>query len=315
MTGMSDMRQIVLLITIGLILPSCAWLRPQTSALEKVHETYRQEFAELGVIDPVTANRSKGLKPPGDLGAMKAIDAELKARKAQPHPFARTLRAIRDYRVEHAGRSTANTTSKPLAHLNVLEGMIYLQSRQFGLAMAISGDVKKSGEVLKNDSGTPPRDRLFALTYVHLIDGWRQIHRNQSNSGDTNRKTLTAAANGIKAVLGANVPNPNTDPDVDSAASYLAATALIYWVWVHELYAADCALSHARCTPPIKKAVKDKSYYCDGLKLLAPYISESEKMASDGILDQSYGVVTGRLRYVRWYGWLKKRVTDDCKVP
>jgi hypothetical protein len=156
---------------------SCSWFTPKSAALEDIHETYRSEFIE------------GTLGPPGD----QPQPASLQDKPA----FAYTLRAIRDYRAKYG------SDSPEAAHLTVLEGMIYVQSGQIGMARLIAPDV----ENVDNDRNTDPK-----------------------------HATMEQAANGLVSMLSdESIVDPSKiNPEVDEGAIYLATTAAIFCVWTYK---------------------------------------------------------------------------------
>jgi hypothetical protein len=256
------------------VLGGCTLLTPQTTALEKVHESYRTEFQQFMQLS-VPA-------PSGSPGPNKGV--------ADQPAFAETLRAIRDYRVRHG------ENSQEAAHLKVLEGMIYLQSGQVGMARLVALDVQAAERSLNSGTGTYTRDQLLARTFTYLLDGWEQI-RNREQIGADAQKLQTAADN-IKRELDKLDPAKLAQPDVDEGAVYLATTAAIFYVWVYQLRS-------------FQEPNTKPQWFGKGQELIGRFLSASEKTAAAGApaatADASTAAIpVGRLRYINWYGYLAR---------
>lgn len=65
--------------------------------------------------------------------------------------------------------TTQNATV--VAYMDVLEGMIYLQTNQTGQAALIQPDVTAAARVLKGNKAYFPRDAVFAKTYASMVAG------------------------------------------------------------------------------------------------------------------------------------------------
>jgi hypothetical protein len=143
---------------IVLSLTACGYLIPRTADLKTVHDTYRNELAELAFPEPQTNPAAIGLTE------------ETKASR----PFKKTLSAIEDYRNRYPKATTE------LAHLKVLEGMAYLQSEQFGLARAVAPEVSEARALLETTASAAPRDALFADNYAAMLLGWRTVREPSS---------------------------------------------------------------------------------------------------------------------------------------
>jgi hypothetical protein len=248
---------------------SCSWFTPKSAALEDIHETYRSEFIE------------GTLGPPGD----QPQPASLQDKPA----FAYTLRAIRDYRAKYG------SDSPEAAHLTVLEGMIYVQSGQIGMARLIAPDVENAKTKLKSGTGNYTRDELFAQAYPHLLLGWQQIHYKFDNDRNTDPKhaTMEQAANGLVSMLSdESIVDPSKiNPEVDEGAIYLATTAAIFCVWTYK-FKGDAGQSP-----------NQSDWYTKGYEVMGLFMSDTEKNAAVGAMPNDSP--TGRIRYLQWYGYLK----------
>ncbi|MCI0490876.1 MAG: hypothetical protein L0229_30150 [Blastocatellia bacterium] len=255
----------------------CARLTPKTTALKKIHESYRtdfQQFLQLSVPAP---------------------EREPKAPQSTPDQtaFANTLREIRDYRVKYG------ENSKEAAHLKVLEGMIYLQSGQFGMAKLVAPDVSNAQSSLKSGTGAYTRDQLLAMSFRDLIEGWEEIQKQfDTRAGATgaNVEVVQRAADNIKEKLD-NLDKDRSKlarPEVDEGAIYLATTAAIFYVWVYQLRSLQ---------EPDSKA----QWFGKGQELIGRYLTETEKKAAEGA--STTNVPAGRLRYINWYGFLTREAS------
>jgi hypothetical protein len=253
-------------------------LAPKTAALAHVHEVYRDEFILL--------------EGPNDLRATRTA--------ASSAAFARSLNAIHDYRLAYPG------DVQELAHLQVLEGMIYLQSGRFGLAAAVKNDVAAAGQKLtsalgagKGGSSADPngrgklvRDSLFAQNYSALLDGW-----NQTRSPSQRVEALEAAADELANNLKALSPQQRPEIERDGGALYLATSAAIFYTWAS---AREGELNFA--SNPERKAelaAKKKARDAKARAIIGEFLTPAEKAAD--ISQDINGVPQGRLRYVLWY--------------
>lgn len=289
-----------LLLAALLLLGGCETLAPDTAAIAHVQETYKREFMATVVPAPVSADQ-QAISERKVAGLLEEHDQEARER---PPSFVETLDAIRAYRVTNRGRE--KELARQFAHLEVLQGMIYIQSRQFGMARAVSKRVAEAGAVLGAASGTPVRDRLFAEAYPDLIDGWEEIEKGLQGKAD--RERLGSAAERLSAKLLAAVPAGNLDPALDEGAIYLATTTAIYWVWLHELRARDCENHRSSCTEAVRNELAGKVYYRNGHRLIGAFLAPEEIEAAGGPEARNAGEVDGRLRYLRWYAWLNQEI-------
>ncbi len=266
------MRQAMIagLILLYLVLAGCAYILPETTALDKIHETYRLDFQKYVQLSVPVASTQPTLMPVG-----------------KEHPlFADTLRKIRDYRVKYG------EDSQEAAHLKVLEGMIYLQSGQVGMARLVASDVQAAQSKLISKTGSYTRDQLLAGTYPDLIAGWEQIVNKGTDAGK-----LKAAADRIGAELRGLDKSKMAEPEVDEGAVYLATTAAIFYVWVYSKEVFSCAGAKV-CADGLRK-----DYFGKGKDLIGMFLSETEKKAAAD-KSRSADVPPGRLRYISWYGYL-----------
>jgi hypothetical protein len=145
---MATAMKFIALGIMSVALSGCLVIFPKTEDLRTVHKTYREEFHSAV-----------------DLRAMISAD-ETAGRDETRGSFEKTLAAIADYRRKYPD------AEKQKAHLDVLQGMIYLQTGQFGLATLMTEKVAAAGTVLTGD-GIIPRDALFAKLFKTLIAGWK----------------------------------------------------------------------------------------------------------------------------------------------
>ncbi|MFN0087028.1 MAG: hypothetical protein ACKVX9_16680 [Blastocatellia bacterium] len=273
-----------LLIVAGFlfILPfaGCGRLAPKTTALRNIHESYRIEFQKFLQLSVPAPAETPGL-------ANNVAD--------QP-AFAETLRMIRDYRLQHG------EDSKEVAHLKVLEGMIYLQSGQTGMAQILARDIRDAQSSLSSGTGTSSRDQLLAANFGFLVNGWDTIKEGREDL-EAARK-LEAAADSIKKELDKLDPSKLARPEVDEGAVYIATTSAIFYTWVGKILSIQ--------NP-------DKSCWCGkGSELIGRFLTKSEKeMAEKADLKN---VPSGRIRYISWYGFLSKCAGTQaegktCRVP
>jgi hypothetical protein len=258
----------------------CASVLPQTTDLQKVHEAYRADF-----------QKSMGLFVPG----VSESPALSRTNSDQPH-FADTLRAIRDYRVTYGEKS------QEAAHLKVLEGMIYLQTGQTGMARLLAPDVRSAEGSLASKTGSYLRDQLLARVFYSLVDGWDQIGQKSPDAAK-----LQLAADHIALELKSLDSQKLAVSEVDEGAVYIATTAAIFYVWVYRQNSFACEdeakyPNKKQCTDTIKKQTIVK-----GRDLIGLFLSDTEKKAAEATPTD---VPPGRLRYLNWYGWLQKFLTE-----
>jgi hypothetical protein len=246
-------------------------LTPKTAELQRVHEAYTDEFT--AVAAPLPGSELKSHEPePGDR-------------------FARTLRGIHEYRLKYPA------DTQELAHLNVLEGMIYLQSGRFGLAAAMKDTVVDAGTKLGSAKGTTVRDQIFAQNFETLLEGWSETRKDNNRNWQTFERVanqLAAEINRIPATQRANV-------ETDQGALYVATSSAIFYVWA----AQQITMSRDRESAPEKK----KEWYRKGRDLIGQFLSDVEK--TPGVSKDLGAMPQGRLRYVQWYHWLN----DQTEPP
>lgn len=250
----------------------CA-VTPKTAALRHIHQTYQEDFAAFNLPAPGTM--------PAPLSPTNAP------------AFARTLQAIHDYRLRYPG------DSQELAHLKVLEGMIYLQSGRVGLAQAVAGDVRAAGAKLGSATGRTVRDQLLARNFDALAKGWSEIREWGDHNSATvaEWKVLEQAADALRADLSALADRQPADPEADQGALYLANTAAIFYVWAYALRAVE--------DPAGAEQARGK-WFDDARQLLGRFLTDTEKRpeaAQDLAAD-----APGRLRSVLWHDWLGKEL-------
>lgn len=199
-------HRLILLVLLALV-PACNFLTPRTYDLQRVHETYTEEWAAQAFP---AASGNPALAAKGS--------------------FEKTLTAIRNYKAKYG------SDSRVAAHLTVLEGMVYLQSGRPAMAKLVSEDVKAAAEKLKSSAGIATRDFLFAKSFDHLTAGWGAI---AATGDDDNPHVPTAdefrnAADGLVRVLDAQKDSLAAG-DVDSGAAYVANSAAIFYLWEQQL--------------------------------------------------------------------------------
>ena len=274
--GEKASKPAILLVLIILISNGCHVLGPKTAAVKQIHTTYRNEFQstiQLSIGDP---------KFP--VGAPKANKDQF--------IFTNTLRSIRDFQTKYPNSPELN------AHLNVLQGMIYLQSGEIGMANLVKDNIKSisASSTLKSKNGGFTRDQLFAESFEHLSGGWSEI-KNQKDSEDSpgrpgaDEKKLEKAADQILNLLSSPKYRNINSSDIDEGVLYLAITASIFYTWEIAL---DLNLSDTERCERYKK----------GKLILEQRLSPQEIDASKA------DVITemGRYRYISWYKFLARKV-------
>jgi hypothetical protein len=278
--AVKSLRLVFVMCCAAFLCAGCAAVLPQTVALQKVHEAYRADF-----------QKSMNLFVPG------ASDSPAPSRSGtdQPH-FADTLRAMREYRVTYGEKS------QEAAHLKVLEGMIYLQTGQTGMARLLAPDVRSAEGSLTSKTGSYVRDQLLARVFYSLVDGWDQIGQKSPDAAK-----LQLAADHIVLELKALDPQKLAASEVDEGAVYIATTAAIFYVWAYRQnsFACEDKVKYPvlkECTDNLKKQTITK-----GRDLIGLYLNDTEKKAAEAALTS---VPPGRMRYLNWYGWLEKFATE-----
>jgi hypothetical protein len=259
-----------------LLSAGCATILPQTNTLQKIHDTYRADFQKSIALTIPTPADEPVL---GKAGVDQAY-------------FADTLREIRDYRVTYGEKS------QEAAHLKVLEGMIYLQTGQTGMARLLAPDVRNAEGALASKTGAYVRDQLLARVFYSLVDGWDQIGQKSPDA-----QKLQLAADHIGIELKTLDPQKISAPEVDEGAVYIATTAAIFYVWAYRQNSFACEdtvrfPNKRDCDDNLKKQTISR-----GRDLIELFLSDTEKKAAEAA---STDVPPGRLRYISWYRWLQK---------
>jgi hypothetical protein len=270
--------QSLLLLLILLLTASCAKLTPRTTALREIHQTYRAEFDQyLQLTVPAPAPDGNVINPPRTAGG---IAGGVAGEAAGPAPFAATLREIRGYRLRYG------ETSREASHLTVLEGMIYLQTGQLGLARLLLPDLRRAADQLGQGSGAAVRDQLLARNFEPLLAGWSALREPETRDSARRLATAAAAIGAQLATLARSGPGRTTEPEVDEGAIYLATSGAIFYAWVGKILSLQ--------------APQDRPCWCEkGRALIERHLSESERRLSSGIDFQS--IPAGRIRYLAWY--------------
>jgi hypothetical protein len=283
-----------------IVLAGCSLFLPKTTALEDIHNQYRAEYATMVLPEP-------GEQP------------ELGVAVSKSSGFPKTLEAIRAFGLKY-GRD-----SREYAHLTVLEGMIYLQSGQFGLASAVELEVKSAGAKLYSGTGHLTRDALLAENFGYLVTGWREIHRFTENvKAKTAGKPEPFPAPDFEKVRGAaehidsnlmngmkEYPDRFADPEVDQGAIYLAATAAAFYTWVQKVNNQHCPSENLpNCTEERWKNKTTAVFYKKGRDLIGMFLTDSEKTSAVYDNRLNLGSSVGRVRYLNWYGWLSEKVPE-----
>lgn len=207
---------LILLLCLPLVLIGCGETGPNDKTLiDTVQERYDAEFLAALQTDGMISGTSK---------------------------FSDTQALISTNR-----KTTENPTV--IAYLNVLEGMIYLQTNQTGQAALIQPDVSAAARVLKGKKNYYPRDALFAKTFANLVAG-RATMSKLSNTGsttDADLKTqialatdLTDAATQIGATLCSEQKAGRLAAQLDDAGA-----AMVAGFGASYLLDADVAMSKA----------------------------------------------------------------------
>jgi len=266
-----------------LALSGCSVLQPHRAAFDEVEALYRSESA-----------RSAAPPPAGE-----AVAACAPAEGGTPFPL--TLQAMRDFRVRYDRPRTE------LAQLTVLEGMIYLQSGQPGMAALLREDVRAAGASLSS-SGRTARDRLFADSFASLIEGWTAIcgSQDQSYQAPSEARRVEAAANAIAAILARAAAEGLADPAADEAALYLAATAAQFRMWAYATLD-NARLADVGCDPAARRDAVDAAR-----RLIGRFLSDTERQAAAAAGPDG---APSRIRYLWWYGYLASEEAGRCPVP
>lgn len=287
---MSNPR-VLLFVGASLILSGCVGVFPKTAALEDVQRAYRTEFTQhVGAVSGLDVCRSNST----DDG------------------FPETRAEIANFRSSYGADGTAG------AHLSVLEGMIYLQSAQFGLARANQDDVTAAAAKLSSGTGFKTRDALFAESYGSLLSGWEATCHGDANALDDAALRAAAAAldtasDEIEAMLSKYWGKGKlAAQEVDNGAIYLWATALRFRQ-NQIVFTKDAECATVACdTDAVKAAEGDLEQTVCKMQLV---LTEDER--SGLALERlNPGSLTGRLRFVAIYQDARKEVgTPNCPAP
>jgi hypothetical protein len=276
-----------LLLLLALLLTAgCARLTPRTTALREIHQTYRAEFDQyLQLTVPAPAPDGNVINPPRTAGvaaggATGGAAGGAAGEAAGPAPFAATLREIRGYRLRYG------ETSREASHLTVLEGMIYLQTGQLGLARLLLPDLRRAADQLGQGSGAAVRDQLLAQNFDALLAGWSALREPETRDSARRLAAAAAAIGAQLSTLARSGSGRTTAPEVDEGAIYLATSGAIFYAWVGKILSLQ--------------APQDRPCWCEkGRALIERHLSETERRLSSGIDFQS--IPAGRIRYLAWY--------------
>ena len=272
---------------IFILIVGCAAL-PKTNDLQTLHNIYKREFAQIVLDSKFEGNG--------------ALSENVKG-------FPETQDQIRVLQVKYTNDSEVK------AHLTILNGMTYLQAKQFGLAKTQINNVEKAGEELKRVSANPSvvRDRLFASVYKSLIMGWEAFEAE-------NTVDLVKSFNDISAKL-QQANNEKAREYADEGSIYLAATAALFLQRVaaktsdenirNELYNSAATLLSDYLTDEEKTIVD--AYFYDSAEIVAEgpnihsnvSIKTEDKKDIKETLQESMKRSNRRLRYVHLYYNLK----------
>lgn len=284
-------QRVLFFVGASLILGGCAGVFPKTAALENVQSMYRTEFLQhVGTVSGLDVCKSK----------------------STDDVFPETRAAIADFRSSYGADGTAG------AHLTVLEGMIYLQSAQFGLARANKDNVTAAVAELSSGTGFKTRDALFSTSYGSLLSGWEATCHGDANVLDSSALRAAAAAldassDEIEAMLSKYRDEGRLAPqEVDTGAIYLWATALRFRQ-NQIVFTKDAECSTVACnTDAVKAAQGDLAQtVCNMQSVLTE--DERNGLALERLNPDS---LSGRLRFVAIYqDALKEAGTINCQVP
>ncbi len=275
----SRLSSLATLLASLLLLSGCpATLTPETADLQHVHELYATEFTLLD--DAITSV--------GETSTAK--------KTSSGDAFLQSLRAINDYRARHPDKSLE------LAHLDVLEGMIFLQSGRFGLARAVAPNVEKAAITLRSansprqsatgaaSTSRTVRDALFARNFPALLDGW-----SATRDGTSTPETFETAARAIAKYLGESSSVLNRD----HGALYLATSAAVFYAWAQ---ARDSNRVNLDPSDDKLRELEQRRLqrYTAARDLLAGFLTDAERTVrlADELGNE---IPRGRLRYAQWY--------------
>ncbi len=271
------------------VLSGCTIAFPKTAALEDVHRAYREEFA---------TNFQKVL-----------VRESCNEDEKRDDGFTKTRAEI------DAFRSKYGKDGAVAAHLTVLEGMIYLQMNQFGLAGAYQDEVAAAGRKLTSGTGNKTRDALFAASYGSLVSGWKatcESSGSQVTSRDLATK-LASSADEIEKQLNIYKDGSKLAPiEVDQGALYLMATALRFRQnQVAKTRQSVCyRKTPEECKAKSFSAAKNDLFH--SVCQMQSFLTEDE---TSGLATEKLdlGSLTGRLRFAEIYRTARAEVGPrDC---
>jgi len=276
---------LIVLLTCSLPASGCTLIFPKTADLKAIHDTYRTEFTNAHLP---TAEELRGTQP-------KGLDAG---------DFKQTLAAIADYRRRYP------EMTKELNHVKILEGMIYLQTKQLGMAKLLAKDVQLAGGQLSS-SQSAPRDSLFAETFGDLLNGWKTINDLETQDGArTTSSTLVIAAENItKKLCKIKAANKLKIVQGDQGATYLATTAAIFYIW------ADHRAQYL-CIVEQDAKVCDQDYYPathldKGRNLIWEFMTPTGRRLAEERSRTTKGErVQGTPRFTEYYLLLEAKISD-----
>lgn len=286
---MARKRSLIILILVLSLSPSgCTLIFPKTADLNAIHDTYRTEFTNARLP---TAKELQGTQPTG-------LDAG---------DFKQTLAAIADYRRKYPGMT------KELNHLKILEGMIYLQTKQLGMAKLLAKEVQLAGGQLSS-SQSAPRDSLFAETFGDLLNGWKTINdlETQDAPRSTSSTLVMAAENITKNLCEIKAANNLKIVQGDQGATYLATTAAIFYLW------ADHRAQYL-CLVEQETTVCDRDYYPathldKGRDLVWEFMTPTgRQLAKERSRTTKGERVQGTPRFTEYYLLLEVKISDRAK--
>ena len=147
-----------------------------------------------------------------------------------PSAFSGTLEEIQTARV-------ASPDSRPLnAYLDVLEGMILLQTGQTARAALLRPDVADAVPILAGNSSVPPRDALFAESFGAMINGRAALDAlaglsGFSNADQSRREEIAGALVSASETIRANLCRRQSALSVapsDQGAAFVAGNGATY---------------------------------------------------------------------------------------
>ncbi len=286
----------ILIIAGAALVAGCITIQitPVTSDIQDVHDAYRREFAQQFLP---SAPKEAG-NTPAERG------------------FSETLEKIRQFQLKHPGRTTE------IAHLTVLEGMIYVQQNMLSSAQLMKDDVVSAGGKLGSGDEYVARDRLFSENFQSLIDAGRiaaNPNAAANSPAETEAKAKDVAQSLCKSLLdvgdsgalcGADAsstvqPRANNASSVgDGGPIYIAATSGLTYAWARHA-------AHFRCRDQnpsdssARKECRDQvrvSYFEAAAGVLGRFLTEGERrVATDQGIQLDPKASAGRIRYMVMY--------------